>query len=471
MSLTGAFNAARSGLNATQTMSRISADNVANAMTPGYVRRNAILVSSGAGPGGVVVGEIRREVNESLIRMSRAETAKMTRQQIIHEALTGYTTFLGQPGDGTSPAEKFTEFQSSLTTLGNTPSSQGVQAAAIWAAEDLAASLRGASDVLASTRAEVDMEIRYEVSDLNQALYDVSEMNGKRSDFEPGTFEAIQFADQFDRVLDRVSELVDIRISRTADGSVSIYTTSGAALVEGSKVQDITFNAGDGTLMAGSQDVTPQKQGVRGMEHGSLAGLVEMKRDIIPRFQSQLDEYARSLIETFESADSSLAAGQAGLFTDNGSAFDPAKLTGLAGRIQVNELVTGQSPETWRIRDGLGAVAPGDAASSSQILAFINVLDTPANAAPNSGISPLITLAELGSEIISMQVADKNRAESNFFAASSAAEVIRSARQNGEGVNIDDEMQKLMLIEQSYAANSRIITSVSEMIDTLIAAV
>lgn len=46
-----------------------------------------------------------------------------------------------------------------------------------------------------------------------------------------------------------------------------------------------------------------------------------------------------------------------------------------------------------------------------------------------------------------------------------------SARRNAEGVNIDDEMQYLMLIEQSYAANSKILTTVSQMIDTLIAAV
>ena len=44
-------------------------------------------------------------------------------------------------------------------------------------------------------------------------------------------------------------------------------------------------------------------------------------------------------------------------------------------------------------------------------------------------------------------------------------------RRNSEGVNIDDEMQQLLLIEQSYAANSRVLTAVSEMIDTLIAAV
>lgn len=125
-------------------------------------------------------------------------------------------------------------------------------------------------------------------------------------------------------------------------------------------MQDVTFSAGDGTLMAGSQDITPFKDGVRGIQHGSLVGLSELKRDVIPRFKLQLDEYARGLIETFQTADASLAAGEPGLFTDNGAVFDPSKLDGLASRIQINEKVAiGGDAEVWRLRDGLGAAGPG----------------------------------------------------------------------------------------------------------------
>ena len=73
--------------------------------------------------------------------------------------------------------------------------------------------------------------------------------------------------------------------------------------------------------------------------------------------------------------------------------------------------------------------------------------------------------------MITSQALERVRSENDFNAASSAAEVVMSARRNSEGVNIDDEMQQLILIEQSYAANSRILTTVSDMIDTLIAAV
>ena len=472
MTLTGAMNSATAGLRTAQSLSRVAADNVANAMTPGFARRRAHLISPGNGNGGVIISEVRREVNASLQRMSRLENAKMARFQVVQDGLQNYAAVLGQPGDGTSPADKFSAFQNSLTTLVNMPSSNGAQTGAVQAAEDLALSIRTASQTLMRTAADVDMEIRYEVADLNQALYQLKSLNSQRRDFQPGTLEAAQYDEQIDLVLDEISGILDIRSTVSSNGVVNVYSVGGAALIEGDQVQDVTFDQGEGTLMAGAQDITPFKDGVRGLKHGSLVGLSELKRDVIPRFQIQLDEYARGLVTAFSDADASLGPGQAGLFTDNGAPFDPGNLQGLAGRISLNDVVSLQGGgEVWRIRDGVGAIAPGDAADSIQIAAFIAALDTPVAASPETNLPPTISLKDFGAEVISSQATERARAENNYAASASAAEVVLASRRNAEGVNIDDEMQQLVLIEQSYAANSRVLTTVSEMIDTLIAAV
>lgn len=472
MSLSGALNSATAGLHTTQGQSRIAADNVSNAMTPGYVRREAVLVTASGGQGGAVISEVRREVDATLQRMSRLENSRMTQYQSIQEGLTTYTAYLGQPGDGTSPADRFNDFQNSLTTLINMPSSNGAQTSVALAAEDLVRSVKGAATTLSTTLNDVNMEIRYEVADLNTALYQLRDLNASGSGFTPGSLEAAQFDEKVDTILDQISGIVDTRIHRSSNGSISLYTVSGAALLGGRVVQDVTFNPSDGTLMAGNQDITPFKDGVRGIQHGSLAGLSELKRETIPQFSQQLDEYARGLIQTFEEADASLAPGEAGLFTDNGIAFDPANITGLASRLQINSKIssTGEA-EVWRIRDGLGATSPGAGSETVQINAFLAGLDTAMNAATGTGIPAEVTLRDFSAEMITSQAATRARAENDYNAAASAAEVVMSARRNSEGVNIDDEMQQLLLIEQSYAANSRVLTAVSEMIDTLIAAV
>lgn len=472
MSLTGALNTASSGLRTTQTLSSITADNVSNALTPGYTRRSAAVVSTGGVQTGATISEIRREVDASLQRMSRLETGKMARYQALEEGLRSYTAYLGQPGDGTSTADKFNAFRNSLTTLINVPSSNGAQSGAVLAAEDLAYAVRGAATTLNTTLSEVDMEIRYEVADVNQALYHLRDLNIRRLDFEPGTVVAAKFGEELDNLIDQISGIIDTRIAVSSTGSISIYTIGGAALLEGEYVQDITFDPGDGTLMAGQQDITPLKDGVRGLQHGSLMGLSELKRRVIPQFNAQLDQYAQGLIQTFESADTSLGVGQVGLFTDNGAAFNAANLEGLASRLKINEKLSfAGDAEVWRIRDGLGASTPGPAAEATQLTAFVTALNTPLGASADTGLQPFVTLQDYAAEMVATQATERARAENSFSAASSAAGVVNAARQNAEGVNIDDEMQRLLLIEQSFAANSRVLTTVSNMIDTLIAAV
>ena len=472
MSLSGAINSAAAGLLSTQIMSRVAADNVSNAMTDGYVRREAVLISPSAGQGGAIVSEVRREVNTSLARLSRFENAKMTRYQAVNEGLKGYTSFLGQPGDGSSPADKFSNFQSSLTTLVNLPSSSGAQTAVVQTADDLAQTIRDAAGRLNTTLAEVDMEIRYAVTELNQALYRLADLNVAQRGYAPGSTEAIGNAEQTDLLLDQIAQYTDFRVSTSSNGIISLYTLSGAPLLEGDQVQDLTYNPGTGTLMAGTTDITPFKDGVRGMRAGAMVGLLELKRDVVPRYQLQLDEFARGLIQGFETADASLTAGQTGLFTDNGAAFDPLNLTGLASRIRINEKVSlDGDAEVWRIRDGLEAVAPGDAADSTQIQQFLDAFSNPLSAATETGIPPTVSLGDFAAEFVTYQATEASRAETNFFAASSSADIYMSARRNAEGVNIDEEMQRLLLIEQSYTANSRVLTTVTDMIDTLLAVV
>ena len=48
---------------------------------------------------------------------------------------------------------------------------------------------------------------------------------------------------------------------------------------------------------------------------------------------------------------------------------------------------------------------------------------------------------------------------------------IDAARLNAQGVNIDDELQQLLLIEKTYAANSQVVSTLSQMLDSLLAAV
>jgi flagellar hook-associated protein 1 FlgK len=88
---------------------------------------------------------------------------------------------------------------------------------------------------------------------------------------------------------------------------------------------------------------------------------------------------------------------------------------------------------------------------------------------PMTGINSSVSLTNYAAEMISAQGTTTARAESNYNAARSAAEVVQASRRNIEGVSIDEEMQNLILIEQSFAANSQMLSTIGEMLDTLLA--
>jgi flagellar hook-associated protein 1 FlgK len=351
------------------------------------------------------------------------------------------------------------------------PSSSGAQAGAILAAENLVTTVNHASERLDSVRTSVDMEIRYEIADLNERLYELVDLNQKLQSFTPNSFEAVSYGDRVEQIVDEISSMVAVRVSYGATGWINISTTGGAALLEGDRVHDVTFNPGDGTFWAGDQEITPTASGVRGIEHGTLAGFATLRNETIPTFQLQLDEFARGLIQTFENADSSLGATDPGLFTDNGNRYDASNLEGLASRLQINSRVEGAATGTsWLIRDGLGAATESENVSdATQIQLFINEMNSDMNADPLTGINSTVSLSNYVAEMISAQGTTTARAESNYNAARSAAEVVAASRQNIEGVSIDEEMQNLMLIEQSFAANSQMMSTVSDMLDTLLA--
>ena len=255
-----------------------------------------------------------------------------------------------------------------------------------------------------------------------------------------------------------------------ANGAVNLFTSGGTMLVDGDQVALLRYDPGLGALFAGADEISPATAGIRGFDYGSLAGLFELKNNSLPQYQLQLDEMARALVTEFETADASLLPGQPGIFTDNGAAYSTTP--GLAARISVNTSLDPQRGGALsRFRDGAGAVAAGAAGDPTQVLAFIDRFNASVGFDPNTGVGSVMTLEAYATSMVSKQHTTQTDAASELQASSLSAEAFAAARQNFSGVNTDDELQQLLLIEQSYAANAKMMTTVSEMMDLLLAAV
>lgn len=468
MSISNAFGISRSGLLANSQWAETVSGNIANADRRGYGRRTVDFTSTHSG--GVTATGLVREADQSLVRMYRDEVGRLTRQEAIASGLTSYTAALGEPGDATSPAQRLTDLQTSLDFLHNSPSDVSAQRGVVQAAESLASGLNQLASALSDTVRETRTAVTGDLANVNATLENLADLNRRIELTDPGSLPRAVLEDEIATALDDLSEHMNLRTELKDSGRVDVYTAGGARLVEGKASFEVVFDAATNTLTAEGIDITPPSD--RGFTDGTLSGQMELLGRTLPQMQRQLDDYARGLIETFEASDSSLAAGDAGLFTDAGSAYDPTRLTGLAGRIAVNDAVRPEAGGAlWRVRDGIGAAAEGSPGASVQIGAFIDALDARQAFDPSTGLSTDVTLGDFAASFTAYQKTLRAKAEEQGEALNASAAAIEQPKLGAQGVNVDDELQQLMIIEKSYAANSQVVSTLSEMLDTLLGAV
>ena len=470
MSITNAFVSSRSGLAATAAWSEMTANNIANADRVGYVRRG-LLQTSGPGGNGVLITGIRREVDGALDRMHRQEMSRTATQDAVADGLKIHAALLGKPGDPQSIPGRITALQSRLDELSNDPAQPSLQRAALDAAAGLVSGLNATSATLSETAANTRAGIEVDVATLNRLLADAAELNRKIGLSEPGTRDNAMFEDSLATKLDEMAELVDLRVQRDTGGKMIIYTAGGTPLLEGQAIHRVSFSQADGRLFAGDAEITPTAPGVRGFDEGRLAGRFALLNDVLPQMQTQLDEAARMLVQSFTAADTTVAPGQPGLFTDAGAAFDSAAAEGLAARLSINAAVRAPGGDTlWRMRDGMGAVAPGPESDNTQVEGMIAAFSVTFTLSPAAGLGAQSRLTEFVPAMIADQQIASTSAQDRGDALRAGAQTLETARLGFQAVNVDDELQQLVAIEQSYAANAVMMRTLGEMMDTLLTA-
>lgn len=468
MSISSAFNIARSGLSTTEGRASLVAGNIANAQTEGYARREAVQVTGN----NTVDLRVARQVDERLAGMTRGASAQLGAASVTGEVLGSYLLTLGEPGDEVSPAARLAEFQAGLDLLANNPSDPAAQNDLLSRSETLVNSVNQAAVALEASRVQAGDSFVQSVTEVNEALADIAKLNERlRLVGGDGTGSA-GLMDEMNRRLDALGSQMDFQSRWESDGSLTLHTTGGTELVHGDKAVRLTANRETGTLMAGTIDITPGRATARGSDSGRLAGLSGLIANDLPQMKLQLDEFARGLVQSFEAADASVGAGQPGLFTDAGGAFDATALDGLAGRLSINNSVQpDKGGALWRLRDGAGATIQGEPGDTTQLNAFVDVLETGITFDAATGLSTTARLGDFAADMVSQQNVLRVGADAQAETARVRLVTFEDNRSSIEGVNIDTELQKLLEIEQAYGANSQVLSSLTDMLDTLLASV
>jgi len=483
MSITFALSSALSGLSVTSRQAEVLSSNVANASTPGYVRREVGLRSAeiaGVGQGVAVTG-ILRDVDRQLLAERRLAQSGDGDRGIRAGFLQRVEQAIGTPDSTGSLAARLAAFDQALVEAAGRPESQARLQGILTTARSLTDGLASASDDIQTARANADRRIAEEVGKLNASLARLEEMNGEVRSLSAAGRDISPLLDERQNLIDQISSILPVREVARDLNQIALFTGGGAMLLEGSAA---VF--GFSSTSTVTPEMTQALGGLSGITingkpydttgtaspflGGTLGALFTLRDDLAVSAQGKLDATARDLVERFSAAglDPTLAPGAPGLFTDAGGAFLPGNEVGLSARLRVNPAADPEAGGAlFRLRDGLGATSEGPPGNGTLLSALHGAL-TSTRPLGSTGFTPGVrSFAALTGDLMSDAASLRLAAEADqSFAAARLTALTDAEAENS--IDTDQEMQALLVIEKNYAANARVIQTVEEMIDILI---
>ena len=498
MTISQALSSASSGLSAAARRAGVTSNNIANALTEGYSRREVLVserVTDGEGAG-VIVSGVRRAYNPAVTYERRLADSETAFGGATTGALTRVANLLGGPEEASSLFQKYANFESALRELAETPDSAPLQQKVVTTAKDIAGAFNKISTGYQQIRADADKEIGARVNEVNDALQQIEQLNNAIGKGSVTGTDVTALLDQRQQLINKVNESIPVRELQRDNGKVDLMTPEGVFLLAGS-ARKVEFNAspvmtdarvyngGAGSLSGISvegKDITPGGPGGQPLSGGAIAGLFNVRDTVLPEASLALDALAFDLANRFSDAglDATLAPGAPGLFTDagalgffldrlNGGAIaDISTLSGLSSRLAVNAAVdTSQGGAAWRIRDGIGAVAPGASGSDILVRGLVDAMTAtrPTNAALQA--SGDLNAAEAAAHLTSLAGGARAISAARLTASSALSQSLYEAEKFDTGVDTDRELQELLVIEQAYAANARVLETIDQMIRRL----
>jgi flagellar hook-associated protein 1 FlgK len=486
MSITGALNNAASGLAVTARLADTIANNVANAATPGFGRRTtevSSLTLGGYGSGARITGTTRAE-NPLLTAERRGMDAALGATATRADAYDRMMAAIGEPGEDNALSTLTTALETTLMAATASPQSTTKLADAVTAAREVAASLNRIAEENARLRTDADAEIGRQVGQVNDALAAIDELNRKITTLPHQGVDTGGLVDERGRLVDSIAAIIPVRVVKREHDTVALYAANGGVLLDGrvfaldftpaanAVTPELTLGAGLSGLAqdrGGGAGPTAVAAGTGGgpFDGGSLGALFELRDRIVPEFDAETDRYATELIARFRDLmpGTALDAGGQGLFVD--PAGGPT--TGLAGRIALNAAVNPDAGgAVWRLRDGLSATAPGTDGDGAILQGLSEAM---AASRPPTGFvsqSASTNAATMASEIASFFAGRSTRSDEDRAYLAARQATLAEAETNATGVDSDAELQSLMLVEQAYAANARVLSVIDDLMKLLL---
>ena len=390
MGLSQALSAALAGVNATQQGLAVIAGNVANANTPGYVDEsvNEVETAATGQPGtSVDVTGINRNLNSLLQSQLWTETSGGSYADTTAQLYQQLQQIYGTPGSSTSFDAIFDNFTSALQALSTSPSSYSAQSAAIGAAQAVAQNLNSMTTSIQQLRSQAEEGIANDVQTANTALQQIAQINAQLQLASPDSSTAA-LEDQRDQDITQLTQLMNVNVVRNSDNQISLFTGTGQQLVAGAQASQLTFNNAGSLSATALWSADPSQDGTgtitltspggttadliaeNAIQSGQIGAYLQMRDNILPQAQNQLDEMANQMAQALSNRTTSGTPATSG--SQSGFSVDVGGLSA-GNTLQLTYTNAQNTPQTVTIVAlGAGGTLSAPASSATNQVIGIN---------------------------------------------------------------------------------------------------
>ncbi|ABD87048.1 flagellar hook-associated protein FlgK [Rhodopseudomonas palustris] len=316
MSLGDALSIAMAGLRANQAAMTLVSSNVANAETPGYIRKSVDQVTTNTGSmgSGVNINGVNRELDSFVQTQLRTETSGAGYASLKSDFLQQLQGLYGNPDSSGTLEDAFNALTTAVQALGTSPDSQSARIGVINAAQTIAGQLNAMSNGIQTLRGAAETGIKDAVSNANTLMKQIADINNKLQTNPLGgtstDSSTAALLDQRDRYITQLSQLMDIRVTTNGANQVTVFTGAGVQLVgneaatlsfnaQGTVTPATTWNADASKSSLGSVTVSYSNGGsinlTSSIKSGEIAAYIEVRDKIMVEAQNQLDQFAATL--------------------------------------------------------------------------------------------------------------------------------------------------------------------------------
>lgn len=465
------FEIAKRALLAHRQAMDTASHNIANANTPGYSRQRVNLVTTSPHPSsvginfsgvgqvgtGVAVDTITRLRDSFLDRQYWNQHVSLGEWENKEKVFTEIEELINEPSDISIHAA-MGDLWVSWQTLANNPESMAARESVKQRALNLVETFKATDQKLREIQDNLNTSLEAKVKELNTLADDIASLNEQIAYITGTGLQANDLEDQRDLLLDRLSRITGFSVVNGENGIVRVVA-GGVALVDGIKANHLLVerDAGNNNYWRLRWDGFASNANLNG---GEIGAYLELRDNAILGYRDEIRQLAWSM------ATETNALHAAG-YDLNGAA--------VAGQpweqfFTVDPVFSNFSLDTFAVNPQIGADVRHIAAASQA--------GSPGDGSGAAAIASLkqASMGSLGDvrpddyfrAVIARLGAESQQAQRRSGTYQVLVEKVDNQRQSVSGVNLDEEMVEMMRSQQAFEAAARIVTTMDEMMDTII---